>query len=490
MTKLINKKATSTITKVRRHGSIIRRKQRKRQSNSKNQSKKLSTYYYAYYKGWCEDRHCLLFDNSISAMLWQLSQLYRDGFTHVFADELPDTFATIGILEVFEEMNGKNHNCFLHRYCGFDNITTDTKSTFISSSNLTNSMVTKRFFSNVTWYSIIDDDFFQFTANNYLKRLHLDIYKNTLQPLYGKPDFHSSSNSILGSNNAVPSLCNINDNEDLLSTIPEGTRIPRCLYDNRLWICSIFKNKQHLKGINDSASCFMSLNNSNIFDFSRKHAKLIRYLKCTRVIVSIGSGNGATEITSSNKQDYVICLDNSKRDLCTGIFSMKLISNQSGHRNSRVVFRYFNMNNMNVLQRLVLDLNDKTGIQPIILFQHPTPQQTFVKNVFIPAIDSLLQLVVIRTIEKIVFVYDSRKINQTSVGDTDGIRFITRKHVSDIVDSKEGNAYQCLDIGEECRISIKGQEETLHPLFPSHKRKGWAQMKKNDEYCFVVCRCY
>ena len=75
------------------------RNQRKKHKCVLLNSKELLTekFYYTYYKGWCEDGQHLLFPTATSAMLWQIFLVFKDGYAHVFPEQLPLVFATVGV---------------------------------------------------------------------------------------------------------------------------------------------------------------------------------------------------------------------------------------------------------------------------------------------------------------------------------------------------------------------------------------------------------
>ena len=330
-----------------------------------------------------------------------------------------------------------------------------------------------------------------------MKQLNFETYNN-LQSLFSKPDFQSSSTSIIGGKIAFPSLCDLSKmKDDLLINISQETCVPKCKDHNGLWMCSSISIMKQMKfnicsynddsnDANNDNKYWRSLDISNVDLFGKKQAKLIHYLKCSRVIFSIGSGNGATELTCCESKDFIICLDISRRDLSTGMFCAKLQSKFSGNRMSRVVFKHFNLKNVKVIKRLACVIEMNCSIQPLILFQHPTPSPSFVENVFQPAIDVMIDLVVHRTVKKLIFVYDSMKECKEECDGKINVNVIKK----DILLEKIGTLANgsAIVVGEELRLSTKGQEQTVHPLFQLHRRQGWAQMKRKDEYCFVISR--
>ena len=226
------------------------RNQRKKHKCVLLNSKELLTekFYYTYYKGWCEDGQHLLFPTATSAMLWQIYLVFKDGYAHVFPEQLPLVFATVGVIELSRtEVDGLTHDKCLRKCSGI-----------ISEMSSRTSMVATTFFQNLVWFSITNDVFFSFIHKQYLKRISNSHYKE-LQTYFSKPDYQVSSNSIFTRKIELPlSKYSI---DCTLYDIHSGTSVPRSTGSNGLTVCYAYQIKRSLKEIsadNNHGTCIFS----------------------------------------------------------------------------------------------------------------------------------------------------------------------------------------------------------------------------------------
>ena len=472
------------MTKKKRYMSTRRRTTKQRKKSSMLLNKPLEKYYYTYYKGWCEDDgKILLFPTASSAMIWQVYQLKRDGYCQLFSDFLPLTFSIIGVVEVYKCIDDKDVSDLLS--CIYD-----IQEYIISSSNQKRkSQVLERFLTNMVAYTPLDNErsiFLAHVARTYCQKMD-NISFEKIQRLFSNPDYYSSTYSIV--RNTTARNTNLYCDCNLVSAQHSQVYHPHCFdtFGFRICIATDIK-KELMKGRatkNDTnISSKYILNESTVEELSLKHSRLLPMLRSTRIIISIGSGTACTELHSIGRNDYIFCLEISKRDTCTAILCSRLLANQENQRSSRVVPLLYDMKDVNVLQKFINQLYQRTQLQPCILFQHPSPSALFISNDFSPAINHLLLSLKHRIISKIVFVYDSYPQCEDKSSGT----FFTKVQICEIIYANKHIAYEKLNISDEIVLSSKGQEMTLHPLFPLYKRHGWSLMKNKNEYCFEVCR--
>ena len=473
------------MTKNKRRMYRCHRSTKRRKKSSMLLNKPLKKYYYTYYKGWCEDDgKIVLFLTASSAMIWQVYHLKRDGYCQLFSNLLPPTFSILGVVEVHEYNNDTDVSTLLSCISDIQEYITG------NSNRKRKSQVLQHFLTNLVAYTPLDNDrsiFLSHVARTYLQKMDNISFEKIQRFLFSNPDYFSSTSSIVRSTIVrEKDLCDCSCN--LVSAQHSQVYHPHCFDKFGFQVCNASATKQELVGtINNNTIISSSkhvLSESTMKELSLKHSRLVVMLRSSRIIISIGSGTSCTELTSIGTNDYIFCLDISKRNTCTAILCCKIIANQNNQISSRVVPLLYDMKNVTVLQYFTNQLYKITQKQPCILFQHPSPSALFFRNVFSPAIDHLLHSLIHKIISKIVFVYDSYP--QTE--DKSSTAFFTKVLISDIIYANKENVYDKLNIGDEIILSSKGQEMTLHPLFPLYKRQGWSQMKNKNEYCVVIYR--
>lgn len=461
------------VSKAKRTSSNHKRSKKRRNLLSIQCEK----YYYPYYRGWCEGDLLPIFSTASSAMLWQVSQLYKDGFTNLFQTNLPLTFSVVGVIEVCDDKDS------ISKY--LSKAILDV-SDYVTVTKSQNSAAMSHFFQNLTVYFVTDESFFSgHIHKHYLCELDIDSFK-FIQQLLSHPDYYFSAGSIYG--NKVAKMSLINRNCTLAKRVSTDIYVPRCFDKYRLTSCLSYAIKQKLtqKSISDPG---YTLDSDTVEEFIQRCIQTVNTFYCKRIIVSVCSGNSATEIMNCSLGDYIICLDSSKRDICTAIMCSKIITKQSSQRIPRVVHRAFNLRNTKVLLRLIHKICEETSIRPIILFQHLTPNAAFIENILAPALDKLLSFLLTNVIGKIVFVYDSDgRTNETNTIDAAPVPVTYSRHKINHVIKCSPHFCDLIKVSNELCISYQGEKKTFHPVFSLHQRSGWAEMKRKNEYCVIVTR--
>ena len=263
-------------TKNRKH-SIICRRRRKRKLIEYNK------FYYSYYKGWCDKgEHTYMFTTAAAAMVWQVYNLFRDGFSHTFSNKLPLTFSIIGVVEIRRSTeNGILNSLYLTKQKFPDITNSDIGGLHQQSSKIS------YFFRNIFFYTANDNKLYDMVLQSYLQQLDKAAFE-FIQKFFSSPDYYYSSNSIFR-NNFDPTNVVLKKEYNLVSSIPSEIYVPRSYDDYRLSTSIAFELKQHLKNTNESDHRYV-ITKDNVDVFVLTHQKLIHHLKATEVVISLGSG--------------------------------------------------------------------------------------------------------------------------------------------------------------------------------------------------------
>ena len=472
---------------MKRKRTINKRSSSRRYSDKKKlfTCSRLDKYYYPYYRGWQEENRLVLFTTPISAMIWQMWYLYKDGYTCVFHEGLPPTFSIIAVLELqqLDAEDGHLNGTYLEETDMYSYISSFTNNSPRKSEEVMN------FFQNITFYTTTNESFLEDRGviKSYLQQMDRTSYEN-IQNILSHPDYFFSSGSMFKKKVALPSFLNRDCNMEKvnLSTV----YAPPCSDDKYgLDVCFAYSIKKSLQNTNALDNEKFFLNNQTIEKIVIKHSKLIQRLNCSKVIISLCSGSSGTELYGNQRDHYVICLDKSKRDICTAQMCNKILCKESNIRTSRVVSLHFDVQDIDTLRRMIQGLYEYTKIQVGVLLQHPTPCPKFVNDTLSHVIHGSMTLVTNDVVSQIVIVYDSVS-STTTVRSNDKeerrLNYLTRQILNEIF--LKFIAHKNLTLSEEYCISSKGQMKTLHPLFPIMNRKGWSKMKNKDEYCVVISK--
>lgn len=466
--------------KKKRH---IRSKKR-RKFSKENSQKEFQYYYYTYYRGWCENDELLLFPTPASAMVWQLLHVVKDGFCQVFLHELPLTFSVIGVIRIEKTMVSTIERFVLSPAC-------DIRQLF-SDDILSYSSALEKFLTHIQLFRVVESSFFKnIPCQNYLQQMNVQSFYY-IRKLFSQPDYFSSSQSIVSKHIVSQEL--LNQHFHMKPTTESALYCPHAFDSYNLRVCntySIQKSLQSISLLDKQVHDTLLLNDATYSKFSKRQCDSIQALRRrTRVIISIGCGTSATEIISNQSSDYIICLDKSRRDLCTAIFSSKILRKDMKYNSSKIVFALFDLKKIGLIEALIKDIWKTTKIKPTVLFQHPSPNVMYLQTIFAPALKILTQSSLVDGfLEEIVVVYDAfyyHSLNFDGTGTLTGHngRMVTISGIlEEVLDSSK-----ILQLSEEFCLSSKGQKSTLHPLFDLNERRGWARMKRKAEYCQVLRR--
>ena len=459
-------------TKKRSFSSTHLRSKKRKKSKNQLSNVKLQRYYFTYYRGWCENSKCVLFPTVNAAMVWQLLHVVKDGFTQIFQDQLPSTFSFIGVLEVDKKTINYIEENMISNVIGISQLFPDIIPTYSAS--------LERFLQNVPIKIVTDKRFFNLILRQYLLQMKEQPFVH-IQRLFCPPDFYRSSQSITGNKTVYNRL--LNHNYDCYNRPQQNAYCPHTFDTNGLRICNSYSIKESLCNVKELNSNSRNILNHNTYEqFTTQQIRTLQSIKCNRIIISIGAGTASTEIRSMHNYDYIICLDNCKRDVCTAIISNRIFNKDKKGKKQRIIFRLFDLRHHLLLYKFSAELFSKIAIRPIILFQHPTPNSTFVEEVLSPSIEMLMHSIVRQYIHEVIFVYDSSKSNSKNLSN-----FFTKEKLEHMILSYKELSESIL-CSAELSLSCRGQRLTLHPLFELNTRSGWANMKHQDEYCITLKR--
>lgn len=178
------------------------------------------------------------------------------------------------------------------------------------------------------------------------------------------------------------------------------------------------------------------------------------------IIISLGCGTGATELSSTK---LCLCLDSNRRSLFAGVLNLRSL------KGTEMVFAYFDYGTE--LYQLLKSIATKTDARLQVLFQHPSPSPATKRSISSAGYNcakAMLDGLIFRV--DLVFDYEPTKNtwNAKSLLDT---FFATCHHEME----------KKLFLSESVSIADINCTEVDHPVFGSTSRLGWAKMRKGTE---------
>ncbi len=175
--------------------------------------------------------------------------------------------------------------------------------------------------------------------------------------------------------------------------------------------------------------------------------------------------------------DLCLCIDNDKRALFSSAFGLKHLNTAT----KNLIYYHHNMNDH--LKELLYQVQQATRLPLVVLFQHPSPSNDSKSrgNLF-GAIDACIKSLLSGVIVGIHFIFDCRP-NYLSSGKCWN-KMELECHIRSTYQS-ELMQFTCKETKKICEY---GETMIEHPTFGFVERKGWALMKKGEEYCFCISK--
>jgi len=189
------------------------------------------------------------------------------------------------------------------------------------------------------------------------------------------------------------------------------------------------------------------------------------------VILSLGCGNGATELLSNK---LCICLDVDGRSIFSGMIQMHKSKDINCNTTIYGVFDYSTS-----LLNLCKDINTLLGKTKRlrVLFQHPTPScNESIRSKLAMAISQVRTALISSYVNDIVFVYDTD--SQRNTWSEEFLLELIFNGIEGENKNKIMNDTQPIESYDEDLVS--------HPIFDVIKKYGWAKMRNCDQASLVI----
>ena len=189
------------------------------------------------------------------------------------------------------------------------------------------------------------------------------------------------------------------------------------------------------------------------------------------VILSLGCGNGATELLSNK---LCICLDVDKRAIFSGMIQL--------HKNknidcNKIVYGIFDYST--TLLDLCKDLKEIVGNnkQIRVLFQHPTPScNEGIRQKLTKAITQVRTALIESYVKDVVFVYDS-DINRNTWSE---------EYLLDLFFNGVGKEEKPKLLYDSEPIEVYHDGTVSHPIFGRINKYGWAKMRNCNQASLTI----
>ena len=400
-------------------------------TNRKRKAKTLDTfqgqYFYPIYKGWVLDK-TFIFDNPTAALCFQLSRYKKDLLLYSYSS------------------HPKWLHCIAHLHPSHED---DVELTLFESK----SSIERRYFSNTKFYHIPE--------KKKIKSMVVQVdFRKAFQcdsTFLNKTDYMSSSASIYNQRymciqDPDPVLClNLKFNSQ---NIPQKR-------DDMHYISLGHNAKKLLKGSSNlSSDSLIQMTQQKLKNYEGKE-----------IILSMGCGNGATELLS---EKLCLCLDVDRRSIFSGMIQLHRSENINS---SRIVFGIFDYSKgLSNLCSSVKSLVNKEQVIKV-LFQHPTPSSNEgIRKKFCSALRQVRNAMIKSFVTEAVFVYDFDENRNTW---TD--QYILDLFFDGIESSnKERFTYS--------RFAITSNEDdtVTHPIFGNIKKLGWGKMRNCTQSSIII----
>ena len=168
---------------------IRARKRRCHHKKKKDSTESISKYFYPLYIGWTND-DTPLFRYACDAIIWQISFLYKDGFTDYFSTCLPPTFCALGVVEYYSDVPDEHKPVLVNDIADLIQI---------SNQSISEKMI--NFLSGIQAFTVSHQDF---RVTSCYHQTYISLFKRTSfdyieSKFFHHPDYYRSSNSIFPS---------------------------------------------------------------------------------------------------------------------------------------------------------------------------------------------------------------------------------------------------------------------------------------------------
>ena len=383
-------------------------------------------YYYPIYRGWVLDTP-YIFKNPCAALCFKLSRYRKDLLSYSY-DVTPDWLY-----------------CVVHLHKEHEDDVTLT--TFESKSS-----IESNYFSETKFYQLQTDS----KVKSMLVRVNMTPLTNCLGTFRSSPDYMSSSASIYRQNFKCYQEY---DYGTLLSKF-DFKEIPQ-KRDERNYISIGHNAKKILRsacvdtydGLLESIKHKLSINEGR------------------EVILSLGCGNGVTELLSSK---LCICLDVDRRAIFSGMIQMHKSKDINCKTTIYGVFDYSTS-----LLNLCKDINRLCGKTKCVrvLFQHPTPScNESIRSKLAMAISQVRTALISSYVNDIVFVYDTDSQRNTW----------SEEYLLELIFNGIERENKTKIMYETQPIVNYDEDLVSHPIFDVIKKYGWAKMRNCDQASLVI----
>ena len=194
----------------------------------------------------------------------------------------------------------------------------------------------------------------------------------------------------------------------------------------------------------------------------------------TRVVVSVCAGRCETE-SQAKPTDLVVCFDVDKRAMLAGKFAYKYVWPRT-KRN--VIFHHHNM--ATGLKEILANFRASTGVEVVVLFQHPSPSgDRSSRGALAAAGRDCVSALLLGHASEMHFVFDCHSQKNTWTGAK------LQKHCLSKCDVL---ARDSLAVSNPVSICDESANTYNHPVFGTVDRRGWALMRKGEEVTFKIVK--
>ena len=271
-----------------------------------------------------------------------------------------------------------------------------------------------------------------------------------------RPDYMSSSASIFDQN----SICIQDYNPCSIESQFDSQQVPQ-KRDEKHYICIGYNAKKLLK--NTSVDTF-----EHLIQMSKDKLK---HYEGKEIILSMGCGNGATELLSDK---LCVCLDVDKRSVFTGM--IQLHKSVNVHSN-KVVFGIFDYSNrlFEFCSALKGILNKDQVVR--VLFQHPTPSYNeAIRNKLCSALTQVRSAMMNKLVCELVIVYDLDEKRNTW----------RHEKILEIFFNAIDNYEKARFTNSKYAIISNDDDTVTHPIFGNVKRFGWGKMRNSEQSSLII----